>query len=183
MPSTPLLGQLMPFAGNFAPRGWAACAGQLLPIAQSTALFSILGTSYGGNGTTNFALPDLRGRVPVHAGQGPGLSPYDLGEQDGVEQVTLNGGELGSHSHALPALAASATVGPPTGAALAEAHGSGRGGVGFPINRYTTATSPLTSLSPQELAAAGQSQPHTNLQPSLAITWCIALQGIFPSRN
>jgi microcystin-dependent protein len=182
MPATPLLGQLMPFAGNFAPRGWAFCQGQLLPIAQSTALFSILGTTYGGNGTTNFALPDLRGRTPIHMGDGPGLESYDLGEQDGVESVTLNGNQLGNHSHALPALAASATASLPTNAALAEAHGAGRGG-GFLINRYTTAATPATTLSPQGLALTGGTSAHNNLQPLLVISWCIALQGIFPARN
>lgn len=182
MPATPLLGQLMPFAGNFAPRGWAFCQGQLLPISQSTALFSLLGTFYGGNGTTNFALPDLRGRTPIHMGQGPGLSNYDLGEFDGVEQVTLNGTQLGLHGHALPALAASATVSAPTNAALAEAHGAGRGG-GLQINRYTTANAPATTLSPQGLTQAGGTLAHNNLQPLLVVSWCIALQGIFPARN
>src|SRR5579859_4429683 len=118
MPATPLLGQLMPFSGNFAPRGWAFCAGQLLSISQNTALFSILGTFYGGDGTTNFALPDLRGRTPIHAGQGPGLSSYFIGQTDGVELVTLNGQQLGAHGHALNALAAPATVASPAGAAL-----------------------------------------------------------------
>jgi microcystin-dependent protein len=172
----------MPFAGNFAPRGWAFCQGQLLPISQSTALFSLLGTTYGGDGKSNFALPDLRGRTPIHMGQGPGLSEYFEGDQEGVEQVTVIGNQLGGHGHALPALAAAATASLPTNAALAEAHGAGRGG-GLVINRYTTATATATTLSPQGLAQAGGNVAHNNLQPLLVVSWCIALQGIFPARN
>ncbi|GGF26765.1 tail Collar domain-containing protein [Aliidongia dinghuensis] len=185
MPANPYVGQLMPFASNFAPRGWAICAGQLLPISQNTALFSILGTFYGGNGTSNFALPDLRSRTPIHSGQGPGLSDYVVGEQDGVEQVTLLLQELGPHTHGLLANATAATTASPANAVLAEMHGPGRGGTGFAVNRYTTATSPATQLSQQSVTYAGQAQPlpHNNLQPSLAINWCIALQGIFPARN
>jgi microcystin-dependent protein len=173
----------MPFAGNFAPRGWAFCQGQILSIAQNTALFSLLGTTYGGNGVQTFALPDLRGRTPIHAGNGPGLSSYDLGEQAGVENVTITLAQLGAHNHSLPALAASATVASPSGAELAEGHGSGRGA--YQINRYSTATSPLTQLSPQAMTAAGTANPspHNNIQPYLALSWCIALQGIFPTRN
>jgi microcystin-dependent protein len=182
MPLSPFLGQLMPFAGNFAPRGWALCAGQLLPISQNTALFSLIGTYYGGNGVNTFALPDLRGRTPIHQGNGAGLSPYVVGEMGGVEAVTLSLSQLGTHNHPMPALATPATAAAPTNAALAQAHGSGRGG-GFAIYRYTTATASLTSLSPQSIASSGSQGPHNNLQPYLTITWCIALQGIYPTRN
>jgi len=182
MPIDPILGQLMPFASNFAPRGWAICQGQLLPISQNTALFSLLGTYYGGDGRSTFALPDLRGRTPIHSGQGPGLSDYTVGEQDGVEYVTLQLQQIAQHSHTLTANATTGTTASPENAALAQMHSPGRGG-GVTINRYTTQTSPLTSLAPASVALTGQSLPHNNLQPSLVITWCIALQGIYPSRN
>jgi microcystin-dependent protein len=183
MPQTPLLGQLMAFAGNFAPRGYALCAGQLLPISQNTALFSILGTTYGGNGTTNFALPDLRGRTPIHSGQGPGLSSRVLGEQDGAEAVTLTQATFPTHTHALNADAAAATSSSPMGGLTAEAAGSGRGGVKFAVNLYSPLAATTTLAPPQLAQGPGGGQPHNNLQPYLAINWCIALQGIFPARN
>jgi microcystin-dependent protein len=182
MPVTPILGSLMAFGGNFAPRGYAACTGQILPISQYTALFSLLGTTYGGNGTSNFALPDLRGRTPIHMGQGPGLSPYVLGETLGVEAVTVLSTQLPLHSHALVASASSAISNAPSGNFVAEAHGAGRGG-GFTVNLYA-AGAPSTSLSPNQMQPAfGPGVPHNNIQPYLVITWCIALQGIYPSRN
>lgn len=164
----PFLGQLMLFGGNFAPRGWALCNGQILAINQNTALFSLLGTTYGGNGQTTFALPDLRGRAPLHAGQGPGLSPYALGQVGGTENVTLLATEMPAHTHAQPATAADETTNRPNAAVPA------RGGV--------YANSPDGS----NLAAttsAGGSQPHTNIQPYVTLNYCIALEGIFPSRN
>jgi len=179
--SEPFLGEIVMFGGNFAPKGWFQCNGQLLPIQQYTALFSILGTFFGGNGTTNFALPDFRGRVPVNTGQGPGLSNYTLGEQTGVENVTLITQQMPQHNH------------------LVNCNGSAaptRGGVS-PSNNYpagvtvtpTSTTVDIYSgaagatMNQQMIQMAGGSQPHNNLQPLLAVTFLIAWQGIFPVRN
>ncbi len=179
---TPFLGQITLFPYNFAPLGWAMCEGQLLPINQYTALFSLLGTQFGGNGTSNFALPDLRGRVPIGQGQGQGLTPYVVGETQGVEQVTLNTTTIPAHTHAFPTFASAATTNAPAGARPAEGTGAGRGG-GFAVNTFT-ASGTAASLAPGQVAAitAGGS-PHSNLQPYLTLNWCIALQGIYPSRN
>jgi microcystin-dependent protein len=166
--SDPFLGEIRLFGGNFAPQGWAFCNGQTLSISQNTALFSLLGTTYGGNGTTTFALPDLRGRVPMHWGDGPGLTPRSLGEQDGVESVQLTQQELPSHTHTLSGSTGAVNTTRPTNAVPAK------GG------SYTTA-SPNTQMAPPGLT--GGNQPHDNLQPSLAVSFIIALQGIFPSRN
>ena len=166
--SEPFIGEIILFAGNFAPRGWALCNGQILAISQNTALFSILGTTYGGNGQTTFALPDLRGRVPVHPGQGPGLSPYDLGQAGGTETVTLNVAEMPQHTHPQPATNGEQTTNRPNGALPA------RGGV----YAQTSDGSTLTPPSP-----VGGSQPHNNIQPYLGLNYIIALEGIFPSRN
>jgi microcystin-dependent protein len=166
--SEPFIGSIVLFAGNFAPRGWAFCNGQILSIAQNTALFSILGTTYGGNGQTTFALPDLRGRVPVSQGQGPGLSNYSLGETAGVESVTLLQQQMPTHTHTQPASNGQQTTNRPNGAVPAQ------GGV------YASAGdgSALDPTSP-----AGGSQPHENRPPYLALNYIIALEGIFPSRN
>jgi microcystin-dependent protein len=166
--SEPFYGEIVMFAGNFAPRGWAFCNGQLLSIAQNTALFSILGTTYGGNGVTTFALPDLRGRAPMHFGQGPGLSNRNLGEQDGTETVALTQQQMPSHTHTLNGSTGAVNTTRPTGAVPAK------GG------SYSTA-SPDTQMTPPALV--GGSQPHDNMQPSLAVSFIIALEGIFPSRN
>jgi microcystin-dependent protein len=158
----------MLFAGNFAPRGWAFCNGQLLPISQNTALFSILGTTYGGNGQTTFALPDLRGRAANHFGQGPGLSNTDLGQVGGVETVTLTAAQLAPHQHLLPASDAEQDTNRPGNAVPA------RGGV-------YAATSDGTALDPT--VAAGGGQPHENRSPFLGLNYVIALEGVYPSRN
>lgn len=155
----------------------------MLPISQNVALFSILGTTYGGNGTTNFALPDLNSRTPIHSGQGSGLSDRFLGDQGGEETVTLTQQTFASHNHALNADDAAATSNSPAGASTAEAAGAGRGGVQFAVNLYS-AIAPSTALASSQLdQGTGGNGPHNNLQPYLAINWCIALQGIFPSRN
>lgn len=161
------------FAGNFAPRDYAFCQGQILPIAQNTALFSLLGTTYGGNGQTTFALPDLRGRVPVQQGQGPGLSSYSLGQTGGAENVTLNVSQMPAHSHAATTNANAGGGGDtsPTNNFLAG------------DNQYSNVSNTQMNANTVQIAAAGNSQPHTNLQPFLAINFIIALQGIFPSRN
>ncbi len=165
--SDPFLGELRLFPYTFSPQGWAACDGQLLPISQNTALFSLLGTTYGGNGVTTFALPDLRGRVPVHQGQGPGLSDRTLGEQDGAEATTLTTAQLPAHTH-LPAVSsAEASTNRPAGAVPA------RGGEYAPTPDGSGAPSSPT----------GGSQPVPLLQPYLVLRWCIALNGIYPSRS
>jgi microcystin-dependent protein len=179
--SEPFIGQIVLFPYNFAPRGWAFCNGQLLSIAQNTALFSLLGTTYGGDGRTTFALPDLRGRVPISAGQGPGLSDYSLGETGGAEDVTLITSEMPSHNHTaqvqLKGSNANASTDLPSGAVLAR---SARG------NIYAAAASLVdmsSSSAASTIGAAGGSQPHENRQPFLTLNYCIALEGIFPSRN
>ena len=169
----PFVAEIRIFPFNFAPRGWAWCDGQLLPLSQNTALFSLLGTTYGGNGKSNFALPDLQGRAPMHPGQGPGLSLHDLGEVGGSETVTLLESEIPSHSHALNASAADGFDQSPVGNRMAT-------GVG--IGQYATPGA-LTQLSALALSPAGGDQPHNNMQPYLTFYFNIALQGVFPPRT
>jgi microcystin-dependent protein len=160
------------FPYNFAPVGWAFCDGQLLPISQNTALFSLLGTTFGGNGQTTFALPDMRGATPLAPGQGPGLSLYSLGQMGGVESVSLVPSEIPVHTHTVMVQDGAATTGTPSGGvALAIAN----------VNTYGA----LVNLMPMggELGVAGGGLPHNNRQPFLGLMFCIALQGIFPSRN
>jgi microcystin-dependent protein len=179
--SEPFLGQIMLVGFNFAPQGWAFCNGQLLSISQNTALFSLLGTTYGGNGTTTFALPDLRGRAALGFGQGPGLSNYDLGQSTGSETVTLTVGQIAAHNHLVAANAAAASVPSPSGADLAQTFDSGPKKA---FNTYSTPpmTAPVT-LDPATVQPSGGSRPHENIQPVLALNYIIALQGIFPSRG
>jgi microcystin-dependent protein len=177
MPAEPLLGQLMAFAGNFAPRGFAFCNGQILPISQNTALFALLGTTYGGDGTSNFALPNLQSRTPVHMG-----SSYPPGANGGVETVTLDSTDTPTHTHSLSASTASATTNSPSGNVPAVGSVMGRGG-GYAVDLYA-AGGTAASLAPTQMSTAlGPASGHNNIQPFLAISWCIALQGIFPSRN
>jgi microcystin-dependent protein len=170
----PFVAEVRIFPFNFAPKGWAFCDGQILPLSQNTALFSLLGTTYGGDGKSNFALPDLQGRAPMHPGQGPGLSLHDLGEVGGSETVTLSESEIPSHSHAFVASARDAIKRTPAGQLLAK-------GVGVQV--YATPTAPMVSLDFAALAPAGGDQPHNNMQPFLALNFCIALQGVFPPRT
>jgi microcystin-dependent protein len=179
---------------NFAPQGWALCAGQLLAISQNTALFALLGTTYGGNGVQNFALPDLRSRIPVGAGQGPGLSLYNLGQSGGTENVTLTTSTLAAHTHSATPAGLSATVPAVTSAgttnqpspsvALASPTDAARN----PVNIYSNAA-PTQNLAPGTVTgsitvgSAGGGQPHANIQPYLAVNYIIALQGVFPSRS
>ena len=170
------------FGFNFAPTGWAQCNGQLLPISQNTALFSLLGTTYGGNGTTNFALPDLRTMVPAHLGQG-----YVQGEVLGEYSHTLIQSEMPQHLHFLRADATNAGTANVSAAAAGASFGQtyGKPSSGSPIafNMYSTVLTPMAPMAPQVLGTAGGSQPHENRQPFLTLNICIALQGIFPSRN
>jgi microcystin-dependent protein len=171
----PFVAEIRIFPFNFAPRGWAWCDGQLLPLSQNTALFSLLGTTYGGNGKSNFALPDLQGRAPMHPGQGPGLSLHDLGETGGSETVTLLESEIPAHSHALRATNdAGDLVAPGPTRSLSGSTGG---------QLYASASNPLVAMAPEVLAPAGGDQPHNNLQPYLTFYFCIALQGVFPPRG
>jgi len=175
----PFLGQILLVGFNFAPQGWAFCNGQLLPINQFQALFALLGTTYGGNGQTTFALPDLRSRVPVHMGQGNGLSLYQIGEIAGVESVTLSTAQMPGHVHAIHAdQAPAAVVQTPANNFLAAGIASGR-----PADNYSPTLSSQVSLNPASVTSVGGSQPHNNIQPVLAMNYIIALQGIFPTQN
>ena len=173
MPDQPYIGDIYIFAGNFAPRGWALCNGQLLAIAQNQALFSILGTTYGGNGQTTFALPDLRGRVPVHFGQGQGLSNRVEGERSGVEAVMLTQAEVPQHPHLVSGTDATGTHTGPANAVWATSARSDA--------QYSAQGT--TSMSPAAMGTAGNSAPHNNMQPFLTLNFIIALEGVYPSRN
>ena len=172
----PFIAEVRIFAFNFAPQGWAFCNGQILPISQNTALFSLLGTLYGGNGRTTFALPNLQGCAPVQAGQGPGLSSYDLGQSGGSETVALISSEVPGHGHAVQVNTSPSTVQSP-GANLVL-------GASQPLPAYQTNTSQnLTPMANVALAEAGGGQAHDNMQPYLTLNFCIALQGVFPPRS
>lgn len=183
--SEPFMGEIKMFGGNFAPRNYALCNGQLISIAQNTALFSILGTAFGGNGTTTFGLPDLRSRVPLHWGQGLGLSSYAIGQAGGVESVILSPGQMPAHNHTAQITVQcnpdDATVGIPTGNVLAIPN-SATGGA---VNAYTPPAGGTANLGgvTAAIGIAGTGLPHENRQPFLAVTFIIALAGVFPSRN
>jgi len=171
----PFVAEIRIFPFNFAPRGWAWCNGQLMPLSQNTALFSLLGTTYGGNGKSNFALPDLQGRAPMHPGQGPGLSLHDLGEAGGSETVTLIESEIPVHSHTCRAVGGDpADLQAPT-----PNRAIGRSANGF---AYVSGPANAT-MAPQVLPPAGGNAPHNNVQPYLTLYFCIALQGVFPPRG
>ena len=172
----PFVAEIRIFPFNFPPKGWAFCNGQLLPISQNTALFSLLGTTYGGDGKSNFALPDLQGSAPMHPGQGPGLSLHDLGETGGSETVTLLESEIPSHSHALSA-SNQPGENPNPGPTQAVARS-----VGASLYQDQVGTN-LVNLAPEAIAPAGGDQPHNNLQPYLTFYFNIALQGVFPPRT
>ncbi len=178
--SEPYIGQIKIFAGNFAPRGYTFCDGQLLQIAQNTALFALLGTTYGGDGRTTFAVPDLRGRAPLHAGNGPGLTPRRLGERGGADDVTLTEAQLPSHNHPSPlAFDANATTQAPANNSLAEPAGGGRGGGGTTPYRPSDNS---VAMAPEAVGQTGGGQSHNNRQPLLGLNYIIALTGIYPSR-
>ncbi|MFB9106996.1 phage tail protein [Flavobacterium gyeonganense] len=169
----PFVSEIRIFSFNFAPKGWAFCNGQILPLSQNTALFSLLGTTYGGNGASNFALPDLQGRAPMHPGQGPGLSLHDLGETGGSETVTLLESEIPSHNHNLSVASLNSQSTTPANNSL---------GRGNPVRVYTSGI-PTTAMGANSIATAGGSLPHNNMMPSLTMNFCIALQGVFPPRS
>ncbi|UJR79687.1 phage tail protein [Sandaracinus amylolyticus] len=174
--SEPFLAEVRMFALNFAPRGWAVCNGQLMAISQNTALFALLGTTYGGDGRSTFGLPNLQGAASMGAGQGPGLTPRSLGETGGSATVTLLASEVPSHGHAASFSRAESYEGHPGGAHAAMTQG------GLALYAPAGASSPVTAMSPMAVGVSGSSLPHNNMMPYLAITFCIALQGIFPQR-
>jgi microcystin-dependent protein len=181
MMADPFVAEIRIFGFNFAPTGWAMCNGQILPISQNTALFSLLGTYYGGDGKSTFALPNLQGSAAMHEGQGPGLSQRFLGEMSGSQSVTLIDSEMPVHTHSFNAVNTNANVPDPQGAALAKGRytaGTQNGAVAF----YQTAA-PNVFMAPSAVAPAGGSLPHNNMQPYLTLNFCIALQGVFPPRN
>ena len=172
----PFVAEIRIFPFNFAPKGWAFCDGQILPLSQNTALFSLLGTTYGGDGKSNFALPNMQGNAPMHPGQGPGLSLHDLGETSGSDTVTLLESEIPSHSHTVQSFAG-------TGNRLTPGGNS--------ISRETGATTyvpsppaqPPVNMADQTITPAGGDQPHNNMMPYLTLNFCIALQGVYPPRT
>ena len=171
---TPYVGEILMFAGNFAPAGWAICDGSLLPIAENETLFALIGTTYGGDGQSTFALPDLRGRVPIHAGQGPGLSPRVIGQTGGAEQVTLTPSQMPAHGHSLRA-----------SSAAASASASVAGGLlATPASTKLYGVNPSGSpMAANALSTSGGNQPHDNRAPSLGLNHIISLFGVFPSQG
>jgi len=178
--SSSFLGEIRLAGFTFAPRGWALCNGQLLPLSQNTALFSLLGTTYGGDGRTDFALPDFRGRLPLGMGQGLGLSSYTIGQIGGNENVTLNVTQIPQHSHLFNVTTVNATAAAPGSTLLPAVPTASNASL------YATVSSPALetqALAPQSCGSTGGSQPHANIMPCLCVSFIIALQGIFPSRS
>ena len=172
--SNPYVGEIRMFGGSFAPAGWAFCNGALMPISENETLFNLIGTTYGGDGQTTFALPDLQGRTPVHQGQGPGITQnYTIGEVAGVEQVTLTTQQIPVHNHAWVASSALGTGSDPTNSLLAQ----------HPTASPYSVAPPTGAMNAQMVSIVGGSQPHENMQPYLCITYIISLFGIFPSQN
>jgi microcystin-dependent protein len=169
----PFIGEIRIFAGSFAPAGWAFCNGQLMPISENDALFTLIGTTYGGDGQETFALPDLQGRLPLHQGQGSFGTTYLMGEKAGVEQVTLTTSQIPAHTHPLVATTAAGAAASPLNAVLAASGSS---------NVYRPGPG-AAALSNQAVSAAGGSQPHTNMQPYLCVDFIISLFGIFPTQT
>lgn len=172
--SEPFVAEIRIFAGNFAPRGWAFCNGQLLPVSQNTALFSLIGTTYGGDGRSTTALPNLQGRAPMHPGRGPGLTSRRLGQRGGVETVTLTEAQMPNHNHSVMASSTRAENPSPVDANLAR---SERGQI------YNNSATNLVNFAEQAIGSAGGSQSHNNMQPFLTLNYIIALVGLYPSRG
>jgi len=166
----PYVGEIRMFGGNFAPMGWMFCEGQLLPISENETLFQLIGTTYGGDGQSTFALPDLRGRIPVHQGTGPGLPGYTLAETGGMETVTLTVNQMPVHNHVF-AMQQSGSHATPEGTILASS----------PLRQFSSATGGLKTMSPAMVVPAGGNQPHDNFMPYLCVSFIISMYGIFPS--
>ena len=179
--SQPFVAEITMFAFNFAPKGWAQCVGQLLPISQNTALFSLLGTTYGGDGKATFGLPNLQGLATVNAGQGPGLSLYSIGEIGGSANVTVLTTEMAMHPHAFVATTNTGTTLSSSNTQLAHAFAGAK--TASNNANYLTTNAVNTGFSPLALTATGGSQPHNNMQPYLTVNFCIAMQGVFPPRT
>lgn len=173
--SEPFLGEIKMFAGSFAPRSWALCDGQLLAVAQNDALFSLLGTIYGGDGRTTFGLPDMRGRIPIHAGSGPGLTPRNIGSKSGTENETLVVNQLPNHTHTLQANTQAGAQGDAAGTTPSQST----------VGVYLQSPNPLSirQLKAASISQVGSSQRHNNMMPFLCINFIIALAGVYPSRN
>ncbi|HIB65315.1 MAG TPA: phage tail protein [Phycisphaerales bacterium] len=173
--ASPFIGQIQPYGFNFAPKGWAFCNGDTLQISQYTSLFSLIGVTYGGDAVTTFKLPDLRGRVPIHFGSGPGLSSRTMGEVGGSENVTLTTSQMPMHNHIVGAVQALGDRAVPV-ESYPAADSSG-------TDRVYSTSSPTTTMGANMINNAGGNQPHNNMQPYLVFNWCIALYGIYPSRG
>lgn len=173
--SSPFVAEIRIFGFQFAPTGWAQCNGQILPISQNTALFSLLGTTYGGNGQSTFALPNLQGNAPMHPGQGQGLSLRDLGEMSGADNISLLVSEIPLHPHTMQAFATPADLKEPQAGAVLTRNQNGA--------IYNTTISNFVQMAPQALTPTGGGLPHNNMQPYLTLNFCIALQGVFPPRT
>lgn len=175
--SEPFTAEIKIFAGNFAPRGWAFCDGQLLPVSQNTALFSLIGSKYGGDGRSTLGLPNLQGRSAMHPGRGPGLTARQLGERDGATTITLNSTEMPVHNHNLLGVNAASDSGTPTSTHSFATPRAIR------IYGETSTTAPLVPLNPSTASYTGNAQPHENMQPFIVMNFIIALQGLYPSRG
>lgn len=177
--ANPFVAEIRIFPFNFAPQGWAFCNGQLLPLSQNTALFSLLGTTYGGDGKSNFALPNLQGNAPMHWGQGPSLSLHDLGETGGSDTVTLLQTEMPSHTHTINCIDGPRVAGQSGQPGNAVPVKTG----GTPANAFTSGATQNQTMATNMVAIVGGSQPHNNLMPYLTLNFCIALQGVYPPRS
>ena len=178
--SQPYIGQILMFAGNFAPAGWILCQGQLLPISENDALFNLIGTTYGGDGQETFGVPDLRGRAPIHQGQGSGLSSYSIGQNGGVESVTLTTQQIPTHNHNVMVVNSDATLNNPKGALLANEGGQNKDKVSL-YAPWDNTPANMTTLLPGSISITGGNQPHENRQPLLVINYIMALFGVYPS--
>jgi microcystin-dependent protein len=181
--SQPFIGQVIMFGGNFAPAGWMTCSGQLLPISEYETLFNLIGTTYGGDGQSTFGLPDLQGRVPINQGTGQGLSARVLAQKAGTETVTLTTQQIPGHTHSINAVNANANQQAPAGNSIFANEVTTATGAGNAFTYFSGTPATTSPLLPATLNAAGSTQPHENIQPVLAVTYCIALFGIYPSQN
>ena len=180
--SQPFVGQVIMFGGNFAPAGWATCSGQLLPISEYETLFNLIGTTFGGDGQSTFGLPDLQGRIPIHNGQGSGLSNYVLGQAAGTETVTLTIQQIPAHNHLIGVPSTPANQSVPAGNTILANENSNAPGCGNAFT-YAAAGSAQTAMVSTSIANTGSSQSHNNIQPVMAVTYIISLFGIYPSPN
>jgi microcystin-dependent protein len=180
--SQPFVGQVIMFGGNFAPAGWMTCSGQLLPISEYETLFNLIGTTYGGDGQSTFGLPDLQGRVPIHNGQGSGLSNYVIGQKAGTENVTLTTQQLPQHNHLFQTQTTAGNQSVPASNSIVSSEGSNAPGTGNAF-AYLPSGNTQVQMANSAIANMNGSQPHNNIQPVMAVTYCISLFGVYPSPN